>query len=103
MSDKVNRVRVLLADEQVMFRQAVRSLVEKMSRFEVVAEACSGPEALLLIEKHAPDLVVIEALLPRLCGVEVVRRARMEGSAARFLFVSDSSARRDVEEALKAG
>ena len=103
MSNEGNRVRVLLADEQVMFRQAVRSLIEKMNRFEVVAEACSGPEALLLIGEHAPDLVVIEALLPRLSGVEVARRARVEGSAARFLFVSVRSERRNVEEAIKAG
>jgi DNA-binding NarL/FixJ family response regulator len=104
MSDEGERVRVLLADEQIMFRQAVRGLIEKINdSFEVVAEAGNGPEALFLIRKHAPDLVVIETLLPQLSGAEVARRAKAEGSTARFLFLSVRREREDVQEAIKAG
>jgi DNA-binding NarL/FixJ family response regulator len=98
-----NQVRVLLADDQVLFRHAVRSLVEKINGFEVVAEACDGPEALLLIRKHAPELVVIETSLPRLSGLEVARRARSEGETAHFLFLSVQSERTVLEDAIQAG
>jgi DNA-binding NarL/FixJ family response regulator len=94
---------VLLADEQVMFRQAVRSLLEKANGFEVVAEARDGLQAILLIEEHAPDVVVIETLLPRLSGVEVTRRVRNMAVGTQFLFLSIRGEKRDVEAAIKAG
>ena len=104
MPDEDERVRVLLADEQTLYRQAVRGLIEKINvGFEVVAEAGNGPDALFLIRKYAPDLVVIETVLPQISGAEVARRARTEGSTARFLFLSVRRERKDVEEAIRAG
>lgn len=95
--------RVVLADSQLLFRGAVRALVDRAGGYEVVAEASDGEEALACIEARTPDLVILELLLPRLAGTEVVRRAKRSGSHARFLFLSDRDRRQDVDEALKAG
>lgn len=96
-------VRVVLADGQALFRGAVRALIDRAGGFEIVAEANDGYEALACIERHAPDLVVLETSLPRLAGIEVVRQAKGRGSQALFLFLSNRIGRSHVEEALRAG
>lgn len=94
---------ILLADSYVLFRDAVRSLIETRGDCSVVAEASDGPETIDLIEKHAPDLVITESSLPRLSGVEVTRRCIRNGSRSRFLFLSTHDGRRHVEQAFHAG
>jgi len=95
--------RVALADSQLLFRGAVRALIDRMDGYEIVAEASDGEEALALIEARTPDLVILDLTLPRLPGIEIVRRAKRSGSRARFLFLSDRDRREDVDQALQAG
>jgi len=96
-------VRIVLADSQALFRGAVRALIDRAGGYEIVAEASDGHEALASLERHAPDLVILETSLPSISGTEVVRTAKQKGNRALFLFLSDRDGRRDVEEALKAG
>lgn len=95
--------RIVLADRQVMFRDSVRALVERLGGCEIVGEASDGSEALACIEAHQPDLVVLEISLPVLAGPEVVRRAKAAGSSAQFLFLTSHNAKRDVEDAFRCG
>ena len=96
-------IRIVLADKQVMFRDAVRALIEKLGGCEIVGEASDGGEALACIDTHDPDLVVLEISLPVLAGPEVVRRAKVAGSSAQFVFLTDRNGKRDVEEAFQSG
>ena len=96
-------VQIVLADKQVMFRDSVRALIEKLGGCEIAGEASDGGEALACIEAHHPDLVVLEIALPVLAGPEVVRRAKAAGSSAQFLFLTSRNAKRDVEEAFQSG
>ena len=102
-SEGYAKPRVLLVDDQVLFRQALRCLLESLHRVKVVAEASDGIEALNSIRNCEPDLVLIEASLSRLSGTDVVRRARLEGSHARFLVVSRLIRRSLVEDVIEAG
>jgi DNA-binding NarL/FixJ family response regulator len=95
--------RIILADNQLLFRAAVVALIDRAGRYEIVGQASDGDEALACIEALAPEIVILELALPQVTGIEVVRRAKQEGSRARFLFLSDSDRRQDVEEALQAG
>ena len=95
--------RIVLADGQVMFRDSVRALFEKLNGCEVVGEAADGEEALVCVQTQQIDLVVLEMDLPVVAGPEVVRRAKAEGSSARFLFLTSRDGKRDVEEAFQAG
>lgn len=95
--------RIILVDGQVMFRDSVRALLERLSGCEVVGEASDGREALACIEADKPDLVVLEIGLPVLAGPEVVRRARAAGGSTQFLFLTSRSGKREVEEAFQAG
>src|SRR5689334_13112641 len=95
--------RLVLADNQLLYRAAVVALIDRAGGYEIVGQASDGEEALACIETHAPDVVILEFTLPQVTGTEVVRRAKQRGSRARFLFLSDRERRQDVEEALQTG
>ena len=77
-------VRVLVADDQSQFLRTARSVVERTSGFELVAEASSGAEAIALAESLRPDLLVIDITMPGIGGIEAARRivSRHPGSLA---------------------
>jgi len=67
-------VRVLLVDDQAPFLRAMSSVVEETIGFEVVGEAASGEEAVLMAAELLPDLVLMDVNLPGMDGVEATRR-----------------------------
>lgn len=68
-------IRILMVDDHRVVRQGVRSLLELESDFRIVAEAGTGTEALDLIGRLRPDIVLLDLKLPDLNGTEVCRRA----------------------------
>jgi two-component system nitrate/nitrite response regulator NarL len=94
---------VLLADDHGVARLGVRVALEADGGFRVVAEAEHGGEVLPLVERHAPDLVLLDLRLPGLTGfgcLELLAR-RHPGVAVVVLTVSES--RDDVREAIRRG
>jgi CheY-like chemotaxis protein len=79
----VKTTRVLLADDHVLVRAGIRSLLEKMTGIEVVAEAGDGREALELIKKQLPNVVLMDIAIPELNGLEALARATKEFSAVK--------------------
>jgi DNA-binding NarL/FixJ family response regulator len=70
----MNTTRVLLADDHALVRAGIRSLLEKMTGIQVVAEAGDGREALELIKKQLPDVVLMDIAIPELNGLEALAR-----------------------------
>jgi two-component system invasion response regulator UvrY len=66
-------VRVLVADDQAPFRRAVRRVLSVTSGFELVAEASSGEQAVVLVESLHPDLVVMDIKMAGIGGIEAAR------------------------------
>ncbi len=71
---ELKTIRVLLADDHTLVRAGMRSLLESIEGVEVVAESGDGHEALGLIEKHLPDVALLDIGMPGLSGLEVTRR-----------------------------
>jgi two-component system, NarL family, response regulator DesR len=67
-------IRLLLADDEQLIREALASLLGLEPDLEVVAQAGDGEEAVALAERHAPDLVVLDLEMPGIDGVEAARR-----------------------------
>ena len=65
---------VLIVDDHPLFRRGLSEVIEASERFGVVAEAGSGPEALELVQRHRPDVVILDISLPGLNGFEVIAR-----------------------------
>ena len=73
----MKKIRVLLADDHALIRAGIRALLEKVERIEVVGEAGDGPQALELIEKLRPDVMLLDLTMPGLSGFEEIGRAHV--------------------------
>ena len=70
------KIRILLADDHRMVRAGIRELLEGAGDLQVVAEAGDGEEAQALIQKHKPDVAVLDIQMPKASGIEVTRWVR---------------------------
>ena len=70
------KIRIILADDHHMVREGIRQLLESEDDLQVLAEAGDGEEARLLIEKHKPDVAVLDIQMPKASGIEVTRWVR---------------------------
>jgi chemotaxis response regulator CheB len=95
-------IRVLLADERRLFASAVRSLLASHSRFELVAVAFDGEEAVRLAVALAPDVVVLDADLPEGNGLEATRLV-CETSSPRMVILAGADPELDAVEAHDMG
>ena len=95
--------RILLVEDDRFLRRACETALRQ--RGFTVSSAVDGEEALRAIETSAPDLVLLDLLMPKLTGLEVLRtlRARPETRALPVLVLSNSSRERDMEEIRQLG
>lgn len=97
------RLRVLLVDDHPLWRQTLRSVIERGRFAVVVAEAASGAEAVDAARRANPDVVVMDIQMPGVDGVEATRRLLEDDPSKRVLVLSSSDERHDVSRALRAG
>jgi DNA-binding NarL/FixJ family response regulator len=95
--------RILLADDHQMVREGIRSLLEKESDIEIVGEAEEGRQAVQLVKKLQPDLVIMDITMPNLNGVEATRQIVAEFPQIRVIALSMHFSRIFVLNMLKAG
>ena len=97
------KVRVLLADDHALFRAGIRALLQTVSDVEVVAEASDGREALELIERHRPDVVLMDIMMPNLNGLDAAARITRTSPHCRVVVLSMNTDEDTVLRALRAG
>ena len=95
-------IRVLLADDSAAFRRGLRALLEADGRFEVVAEAADGDEAVREAERTQPDLVLMDIRMPRRDGLAAARvlRERLPATQVVILTEYDDPDYRTAAEAM---
>ncbi len=98
-----NRIRVLLADQQSLFREAVRAVLQSQADFEVVAEARDGVQAVAEAERVRPDVAVLDAGLPNCDGIRATRLISESVESCQVLILGPGSEVRQMVEALEAG
>ena len=81
-------IRVLIADDHAVVRQGLRTFLGLQEDIDVVGEAADGEEALALAERLAPDVVLIDLVMPGVDGIEALRRLRDRMPAARAIVLS---------------
>jgi len=96
-------IRVLVVEDHHVVRQGLVALLNVADGLEVGGEAADGVEAIAQFRKHEPDVTLMDLRLPRLSGVEVIERIRMETPAARFIVLTAYDGDEDIYRALQAG
>jgi DNA-binding NarL/FixJ family response regulator len=97
------RVRVLIADDQTLFREGIKDLLENEKIVEVVGEAADGNEAVRMAKKLKPDVILMDIKLPHLDGVSATRVIRKECPNTNVLILSSYEDEAHVMEAIQAG
>ncbi|MFI0491604.1 response regulator [Flavobacterium sp.] len=98
-----NTIRVVLADDHVFVRDGIKSLLENEANIEVVGEATDGVEALKIVEKTKPDLLILDIRMPNMTGIEVVEKLRSENNPVKIVMLSMHESEEYVLKSIKAG
>ncbi len=96
-------LRILLVDDQALFRRALASLINAQLDMKVVGEAANGLEAVEKVRSLEPDIVVMDVEMPVAGGVDGVRAIRAAGFATRIVMLTISEEDDDLFESIKAG
>ena len=94
---------VLIADDDPIVRQAVRSVLHVSGQFKVVGEAEDGKMAVELVRASHPDILLLDLLMPNLPGLEALRAITTPGSEVRTVLLCSAISTKQVLEALQLG
>ena len=103
MSSNSASVRVLIADDQTLFRVGLARLLEEDERVKIVGQAGDGVEAVKLAGSLKPDVVLMDLKMPNLDGIEATRQIVAAYPGVKVLLLTTFEADNHVIQALKAG
>jgi DNA-binding NarL/FixJ family response regulator len=96
-------VRVLVVDDQELFRRGLTMLLAVESGIEVVGEAGDGVEGTALAESAAPDVVLLDVRMPKRSGIEACLAIKESVPSAKIIMLTVSDEQADLYEAVKSG
>jgi two-component system, NarL family, response regulator LiaR len=99
----VTAIRVLIADDHAIVRQGLRTFLELQEDIEVVGDAADGEAALAGVQRHEPDVVLMDLVMPNLGGVEAIRRLRELRPETRVLVLTSFLDDEKLFPAVRAG
>jgi len=97
------KIRVIIADDHVLLREATKAALEQCDDIEVVAEACDGVDVVGLSSELKPDVVVMDIMMPRLNGIKATMQIRNISPATAVLILSGYDDDRYVIGLLESG
>ncbi len=96
-------IRVVLADDHHLVREGIRALLEKSGTIDVIGEAVDGQEAVEMVQKLSPDVLLMDIAMPRLNGLQAVAALRQCKTQTRIVILSMYSDEALIREALRNG
>jgi len=98
-----DKVTILLADEDALRRDGLAAVLQGMAQHQIVAQCGDGEEALEQIRALRPQVAVVDLNLPKVHGIELVRRVRSELLATKIVILSGTANDEIVREVIRAG
>jgi len=99
----VNPCRIIIADDHVLFRQGLKSLLGAKSDLEVVGEAADGLQLLDLLDRSLPDIILLDISMPNLRGIEAVHEIKRAYPRVKILILTMHKDKQYLEQAISAG
>ncbi len=96
-------ITVLLVDDHKMVRQGVRAFLQTQTDIEVVAEADSGETAVSLVAEHAPDVVLMDLVMPGMDGVTAARKVKTQSPRTQIIMLTSYHQDEHIFPAIRAG
>jgi two-component system, NarL family, response regulator LiaR len=98
-----NKIRVFIVDDHPMVRSGLAAMIDAESDFERVGEAANGEEALRLVPPAAPDVVLMDLVMPKLDGIAATAILSRQLPAVRFMILTSLVEPGEVKRAMDAG
>ncbi len=98
-----SRIRVMLVDDHAIMRDLLKDALENTGEFEVVAQAADGEEALRTVEEAAPELIVMDIIMPVMDGIEACREIIDLLPDTKVLMLTASTDRDAIVQSIAAG
>ena len=99
----MNRINIVLADDHVLVRKGIKSMLELDTEIKVIGEAGNGQEALNIAKELKPDILVLDIRMPEMTGLEAAARLPEYAPNTRAVILSMHDSEEYVVQALQAG
>ncbi len=99
----MDKISVLVADEETLFREGVCALLETCDDIELAGEATDGKETVEMVRERNPDVVLMNIVMPVMDGAEVTYRIHKENSAVKVLLLTECEDTACILSGLQAG
>lgn len=101
MSNK--NITVIIVDDHALMREGLKKILELDDDIDVIGQAGDGEEALEKIKEHKPDVVLLDINMPKVSGIEVLRRAKDLGIESKIIMLTIHDDREYLQETIKIG
>jgi len=103
MAKSKNAIRILLADDHPIFRDGVRRLLEQADEVSIIGEAADGNEAIQMVSKLKPDILLLDLRMPEKDGLAVLEEVNFESVGTRVIVLTATEDDNDVVRAMRLG
>jgi two-component system, NarL family, nitrate/nitrite response regulator NarL len=103
MAQPKQTIRVLMADDHVIFRDGLRKLLQSEDEITIVGEASNGNECLRMLTKLKPDILLLDLRMPDKDGLAVLEEANLDSLTTRIIVLTAAQDERDAVRAMRLG